>query len=434
VAWINTLTSPDSSGTRQNGGVLYRLPTDDELAALANVSGPAARILRSTAKRVWKVTAGASKPSVWTAPGQPRANIVPADDLLNDIAGDLHNSGVLHHLMKITAVDMAVRLAPTGAPIQAAAQQITAGMMSSRSGRNAVFLENSPALEELQAHLREARTAAAVLHKALSRVQSLDAETVVRIREVLARYPISRVVRSLEKAASLGRDVAIAQEWNRDLGVERALPQARMIRTDIHDSGVILRKLTDARPAAESLSRLERCLGLDADGLTFVRESGAANFSRAAIGSSLRMAVTTVLKPRLPDEAQSEVARFGGAVLRFSADVTPQQIDVDLGTLAEAIDGLSERATRAFSSPAWAATVVRRLRDAAAPVLGRHQPLTSDTALAIRVPALVLAAEAVLAGNGELAAQLRRLAAATCLMRRRAEQTELLETIILAAA
>jgi hypothetical protein len=71
VRWINALTSMNGNGAHHGAGILYRLPSSDELDALVDATGPAAQILRSRAKRVWCTANGASAPSVWTSSGQP---------------------------------------------------------------------------------------------------------------------------------------------------------------------------------------------------------------------------------------------------------------------------------------------------------------------------------------------------------------------------
>jgi hypothetical protein len=166
--------------------------------------------------------------------------------------------------------------------------------------------------------------------------------------------------------------------------------------------------------------------------LTFAHDNGAILQPRTAVGASLMLAVNAVLTPPPSQDGRGAVTRFGAAMLHLSAPATPEPVPLDLGSLGEVTRRMPDAVTRGFSSPAWAVAVLHRLRESAAPVLGRQQPMTDHAATVIRVPALVLAAEAVLAQQDALAADLRRLAAATCLMRSRAEDASLLETIILA--
>jgi hypothetical protein len=371
---------------------------------------------------------------VWTSPGHRPANVVPPGDLLVATVADLRRSGVPARLLTVAAIEAAGRLTPTAVPIRQAAEELVRRMTAIRSGRDAGGLENSSALDDLQAHLDEARDAATVLDRALRGLPGIDPQVAGAIDRVLARHPIVRAVEHLERAASLGRDVAIAQEWNRDLGVDSALPDARAVRDRIGRARRRIHELAEARPVPRAApSTLERRLGMDVEPLTFVRTDHGVP-PRSALGASLKLAVSAMLEPRAPEDGRDPVTRFGAALLRFSTAVTPEPIDVDLGRLAEVLRRLPDIAVRGFSAPLWAATVLSRLRDAAVPVLGRQQSMTDDAATAIRLPALVLAAEAVHAREEALAADLRRLAAATCLLRRRSADADLLETLILATA
>lgn len=436
VRWINALTSTNSNGGHQGVGILYRLPSSDELDALAKAAGPTAQILRSRATRVWNSANGSRAVSVWTLPGQPPPNIVSSDELLGATATDLRRSGVLSKLLAATAAEMAQRFVPTGDPILRAAEELARGMVAVRSGRNVSGLENSPVLEDLRRSLNEARRVAVILDRALRGLPSLDAQSAEYIDEILARHPIDSAIQHLQQAASLGRDVAIAQEWNRDLGVDVVLPDVREVRDRVWRARRRISELKESRPApASPPSLLEERLGMDVEPIHFIRDDPPLQHPwAAALGTSLSLAVSAVLKPRAAEDQRDAVTRLGAALLHFSADTTPEPISVDLGRLAEAVLRLPNAAVRGFSSPIWAAAVLRRLLEAAAPILGRQQPITDNASVAIRVPALVMAAEAILAQQDGLAADLRSLAAATCLMRRRVEDDALLETLILATA
>jgi hypothetical protein len=309
-------------------------------------------------------------------------------------------------------------------------------MVAVRSGDSANGLENSTALEDLRAHLTDARRAITVLDRALSRLTVMAPGKAEPVDAVLARHPIARAVEHLEKAASLGRDVAIAQEWNRDLGVDSALPDARAIRDRITRARRRLTELAGAEPGQVATSSLlEQRLGVDAEPIAFAYEGRSMTAPpRARLGASLQLAVFAVLEPRAKGDNRDMVTRFGAALLHLCSAGTPEPTHVDLGALAESLRRLPDSATRRFSSPVWAATVLGRLQETATPVHDRQQPMTDEAATAMRVPALVLAAEAVHAEEDALAADLRQLAAATCLLRGRPAHPSLLETLILAAA
>ena len=81
----------------------------------------------------------------------------------------------------------------------------------------------------------------------------------------------------------------------------------------------------------------------------------------------------------------------------------------------------------------WAYQVVSNLEKTALPIFTRQQPLTSDTATALRLAALCLAAEADACDANLLGNTFREIAAGVTLLERRANgQTRPTEMIILA--
>nr|WP_296076877.1 NACHT domain-containing protein [uncultured Actinoplanes sp.] len=424
VRWINAL----AAGTNASDRVIFRLPTAMELDALVSVPGLAAQNLRDRATRIWST--GPDGMSVWAPPGHLAHHVISSHDLLADVVADLRPSGVLERLLRLTAVETAARFALTADPIRTAAKELADGTLAIRSGRDAAGLENSTALDELRVSLAEAGRLTTTVDRALGMLPRLAASDAASINQVLAGHPIAQAVADLERSASLARDVAIAQEWNRDLGVDDVLPAARAVRDRVARARRRLRELAGAEPIPVSRSLLLHKLGMEVPEPTF---GGAPGQPRDTLGSSLSLAVGAMLQKPAQDDGRDALTRFAAALLHFSAGATPEPMSLDLGTLAGMVMHLPNRATHRFSSPVWASVVLRRLRETAAPVLGRQQPLTDEAAIGIRTPALVLAAEAVHAQEAVLAADLRRLAAATCLMRWRAHHTGALETLVLAA-
>jgi hypothetical protein len=81
----------------------------------------------------------------------------------------------------------------------------------------------------------------------------------------------------------------------------------------------------------------------------------------------------------------------------------------------------------------WAHQVVRNLQETALPIFTRQQRLTKDTATAIRIAALCLAAEADVRDAHQLGDTFREIAAGVTLLERRATgQAVPTETIMLA--
>ena len=80
----------------------------------------------------------------------------------------------------------------------------------------------------------------------------------------------------------------------------------------------------------------------------------------------------------------------------------------------------------------WAHRVARNLREIALPIFTRQQPLTADTATAIRLAALCLAGEADAHAASELGNTFREIAAGVTLLQRRSTgQAVPTETIML---
>ncbi|HEY0000704.1 MAG TPA: hypothetical protein VGB74_09640, partial [Actinoplanes sp.] len=436
VRWINGMNSMNSNRAHQSAGILYRLPSPDELDALLLAGGSAAQILRSRAKRVWSIPTGGGMPTVWETPDQEPANVVPAEALLTAMVADLHESQVMNRLMTVTAGEMAARLAPDAASVLEAAQELARGTLEARSGRDSGGLVNSDTMNVLRRQLKSMRGAATLLEKALNNLPVMSMDTAGRIDLILGQLPVDRAIELLVEASSFGRDIAIVQEWNRDLGVETVLPDARAIRERVQHSRIRLRHITDPEFIAGSTpSLLATTLGLDGDEATFARDTEAASQNPAALGVSLGRAVTAALKAERPEQADNRrdvTTLVAGALIHLSTAGVPAPTEVDLGRVAQVVRQLANTSVRRFSAPVWAHAVLGGLQETAAPVFGRQRPLTADAATAIRVPAIVLAAEAATAGEPALAADLFRLAAATLLMRRRAEGTETLEGLVLA--
>ncbi|GAA2475511.1 NACHT domain-containing protein [Winogradskya humida] len=420
VRWINRVAGvggPVPQGT----GVLYRLPTAAELDALATGGGPASQLLSNTVRRAWHTGGRDEPPSVWCAPGVEPANVVTPGVLLAALVADLRGSGLLPRLLTLTAVGAAGRLDPAGRPIRDAAREIARGMASLRSGQDAAGLENSPALEDLRGHLARARRETTKIDRALQHLQSIHGDDAAVVGRVLGRFPIDEVVHSLTRAASLGRDVAIAQDWNRDLGVDQVLPVAITIQRQVHRARQQYGDKSHSQPGPPA-SLLERCLAVDKDRHPQVT------------GDALGKVVTDMLKPRPVGDEKDDATLFVTALLRLATGGDPEPATVDLGRLTGRLQVILDPVGRRSSAPEWANSVLHGLRAAAVPMLERRATLTAETATRVRLPALVLAAEAVAGGRREMAADLRHLAAATCLIQRRTRGTDVLETLVLATA
>jgi hypothetical protein len=104
----------------------------------------------------------------------------------------------------------------------------------------------------------------------------------------------------------------------------------------------------------------------------------------------------------------------------------------------EEVTGLVREACAAMGgggqATSWAATVAGHLAETAEPVFGRHRPLVPTDPIAIRLPALVLAAEADDHKMKSVGDAFRTIAAAITLLQRRDNNQAACETLVLASA
>jgi triphosphoribosyl-dephospho-CoA synthetase len=110
-------------------------------------------------------------------------------------------------------------------------------------------------------------------------------------------------------------------------------------------------------------------------------------------------------------------------------DTLADKVHSGRGALLELLEPPPDEA----ALPLWAYQVASNLEKTALPIFTRQQPLTSDTATALRFAALCLAAEADVRDANQLGDTFREIAAGVTLLERRANgQTLPTETIVLA--
>jgi hypothetical protein len=152
-----------------------------------------------------------------------------------------------------------------------------------------------------------------------------------------------------------------------------------------------------------------------------------------ATGAALRNATAAVLQPAAPGDGAAPVDRFTNALVH-EAVLEHEHVLVDLDGVADGVARLVRAPLHRFPAPRWAGGVISRIVAAAEPVLSRTRDLTPGRAAAIRIPCLVIAAEANLCGQPELGARFLELAAAVTLVETRRDNPDLLETILVAYA
>ena len=154
------------------------------------------------------------------------------------------------------------------------------------------------------------------------------------------------------------------------------------------------------------------------------------------MGSALSRALTRVLNQKDTftstasvefSHALAEETGIAGATYVVSPDTLADKVHSGRGALLELLGPSDE------DLPPWAYQVVSNLEKTALPIFTRQQPLTSDTATALRLAALCLAAEADVRDANQLGDTFREIAAGVTLLERRANgQVPPTEMIILA--
>jgi hypothetical protein len=266
----------------------------------------------------------------------------------------------------------------------------------------------------------------------LNRVLDLDLNRVLgRDRDRVLDLALG-LDRALDRALDrvLDRDFDFDLDLVRDLNLARARDFARDLARDFaRDFARDLDRLRDlARDLARVLDRV-RDLARDLDGVL-------ARDLDLVMGSALSHALTRVLRQGTATSTWSvkfshalvEATGIARATYIVSLDMLADKVHSGRGALLELLGPPDEAAL-----PPWAYQVISNLEKTALPIFTRQQPLTSDTATALRLAALCLAAEADVRDANQLGDTFREIAAGVTLLERRANgQAPPTETIILA--
>lgn len=252
----------------------------------------------------------------------------------------------------------------------------------------------------------------------------------------------------------LDRDLARTRDRARDLDRTRDLARARDLARDL--ASELASELAHARELASDLDRdLTHISNLDRD-LTHAldhtpnhvsdldhaldrplhHDLDLKDFRGRFMGSAMAQAFTRVLSRHAPmsdwptEFAQEFVDKTGIAKTRYTVSSDDLADKVHNGP--QDLMNLLRPQGGATQLP-WAHQVAINLRKTALPIFNRQQPLTTDTATAIRLAALCLAAEADVRKANQLGDTFRELAAGVTLLERRATgQAAPTETIMLA--
>ncbi|MGH3916672.1 MAG: hypothetical protein ACRDTC_25150, partial [Pseudonocardiaceae bacterium] len=156
------------------------------------------------------------------------------------------------------------------------------------------------------------------------------------------------------------------------------------------------------------------------------------------MGSALTHALTRVLRRYPPmatwpaEFAQVFIDETG--IAQAHHVVSPDTLADKIHSGSQALVNLLGPVEDAAPLP-WVHLVTKNLQEAALPIFTRQQPLTKDSATAIRLGALCLAAEADTRKADQLGDTFREIAAGVTLLERRATgQANPTETIMLAVS
>lgn len=371
VRWVNDITGGEPG---------YWLPTRGEL------DDPAVRraLTRSPALSHW-IHAQSDGPELWTPAGNDHPNRIDGDVLVSHVRDDVTQS-----------IPTLVYLA----------------LLHARGLRRA-----GAALDDIHHTLEFVRELVRDLTRAFARDRIMDRAMDRAMARAIDRgesrdvIRASDLIRTVDDVRNLVRDLARQLEHVHGRAVDRAVGLARSLafaldleRTIAHVVGLAADTeigLVDADVVGHALSTaLHTAIGLDDE----TGQRGSGRFARVFI---------------------DETGVAGGTY------------DISLDAVASKIHAAPARLL-ASTGPAltpWARTVAGRLMETALPIFARQVPIEADTASAIRIAALCLAAEADVNNADDAGDTYRGLAAGITLLERRANgHSPATEAIVLATA
>lgn len=375
TAWINALAL---------GRGDYRLPTRDEArCAVRKVHGPV------LPRGVWTMEESERVPVLWNPEDQAPVHVVSGVGLHRAVLADVQSTDVLTRLQWTMIRAYAVALTRHMALARASA---------SSAGEDAVTLTRSRPNKEVLENIRD-------LTRLLGRAEGLLIEDLVDLSRALSP--------EMDQVHATAPDLAL------DLAGVLRVAQTR---------GIDRRRDRD----------LDHALGLDLDLEFSPSACGQGIMTGPRVPATVQallsaLAVTTPVPD--PDERR-RTPRAGEDVTRvlLKAAAVPEKSEfvIDLGTLAAT--AREACALVAASENEWTRTVACRLADTAVPVLERRFVPTRVGWAQLRLPALVLAAEADAGDRPETGDSFRTLAAGITLLQDRVASPSRPEIILLARA
>jgi hypothetical protein len=401
VRWVNGITGSDT---------IYRLPNLAEINDSALQRTLTTPMPGTPPHSVWlEPNDERSQPELWTPTGADHPHLVDAATLASHVKDDAERSTpTLIRLLLLRSI-------------------VTVHVLISVFERYLVGIRNhyygpDPARDPDLARTTYVSILDLVL--TLARDHALDLALTLDLTLALDR--------ALDHALARARDLTHARDLTRDLTRDHAhaLGRARRLaktRAPALDHAVALDGALDLDDA------LDRANGL---GLLFDRDRELEHLRARVMGCALTHALTRVLHRNT--SAATWLAKFAQELIDETG-VAKADYVVSPDTLVDKVHSGHQALMNLFGPPdgaaplPWAHQVVRNLQETALPIFTRQQRLTKDTATAIRIAALCLAAEADVRDAHQLGDTFREIAAGVTLLERRATgQAVPTETIMLA--
>ncbi|MFC3491079.1 NACHT domain-containing protein [Glycomyces rhizosphaerae] len=388
ASWINAAAVEENSAT-------FRLPTRSELEFVGGNRSIGGRLDRRS-RTIWTAD-GAALPAMTLRTRKVRdPYVVSADDIYGAVKADLCDTSLL-----VDFILAGVRL--------------------------------------------DARTLDLALETALAGGPTVDFTIIDEVGSSGTAFNLPQAMdRNLELVREIADDPARSFDLPRGLEVGLVQVQARDLVMADSGTGDFALLSSLARGIADTLDHSPQ-FGFNLNSAVFdaalrdvVNVETRYNLRVASIGTALAKALTGIEQQEyLPahNGFESSLATAFATTFVQSAGVVEGEnmvvgLDLLSGTLRSAYAVIAGRNSTQRSSH-WEAAVASHLISEAEPVLTRTRPIATANFANIRIPSLMLAAEAVDLGFHEDAESFRQLAAGVTLLEKRAKGKAPLETIIL---
>ncbi|MFJ8959064.1 NACHT domain-containing protein [Lentzea sp. NPDC102401] len=381
--WINSITG---------NHIVYQLPEHDDVKDVFDRAPDFTVWLRPTAK--------AKQPKLWVPKGVAHPHSVNSEMLASHVIGD------------------ATRVAPSLARLLLLQSLLEVRVLAENlEGELAQARANAMA----RGRTRELEIAAAAAH-----ARSLAKDRPLRLAQALEGARDLAAALGLESAAAVTIEVvkaiAYANKADRAAAIARADRLADDLVDELDPDFARIFVLTGKSSARKSPDRvMGRALCKVFDTLLFKQpspETWATEFSTAFLHHTLDFQQKPIV---VSPGALADSTHHARRVLIDVAGVSASEEDED----EDVYEGPS----------AWASQAVFALEDVAVPIFERKRDLTPDTATAIRLASLCLAAETPTLRTGVLSQTFRQIAAGVSLLERRMDgQAVCNETIMLSVS